>query len=118
MGTIHIHTIRVYAYHGCLPEERRVGSDYTVDLSVNADLDAASVSDRLEDTIDYVALHNIVREEMAIPADLMEHVCKRIIDRVLKEMPAVQEAEVIVAKCNPPIMGDVQSVSVRLNTKR
>ena len=118
MGTIHIHTIRLYAYHGCLPEERKIGSDYTVDLKVLADLTTAAESDRLQDTVDYVEMHRIVREEMAIPADLLEHVSQRIINRVLEEIPAVDEVEVTVAKCNPPIMGDVKSVSVTLIAKR
>ena len=118
MGTIHIHTIRLYAYHGCLPEERKIGSDYAVDLKVGADLDLASKSDQLEDTVDYVEMHRIVREEMAIPSNLLEHVGKRIIDRVLDEMHAVSEVEVKVSKCNPPIIGDVKSVSVSLSGKR
>lgn len=118
MGTIQIHTIRLYAYHGCLPEERKIGSDYTVDLSVDADLEKAAGSDRLADTVDYVALHRIVAEEMAIPSDLLEHVCKRIIDRILEEFPALIGVKTTVAKCNPPIMGDVKSVSVTLRAKR
>lgn len=118
MGTIQIHTIRLYAYHGCLPEERRIGSDYTVDLNVKADLDRAAESDQLVHTVDYVALHRIVREEMSIPSDLLEHVCKRILDRALKEFPSLSEVSVTVAKCNPPIMGDVKSVSVTLSAKR
>lgn len=118
MGTIQIHTIRLYAYHGCLPEERKTGSDYTVDVRVEADLRNAAKSDRLIDTVDYVEIHRIVREEMALPSDLLEHVCQRIIDRLLREIPTLKMVEVAVAKCNPPIMGDVKSVSVTLSAKR
>jgi len=118
LGTIQIHTIRLYAYHGCLPEERTIGSDYTVDLKVEADLGKAARSDRLEDTVDYVQMHKIVQEEMAIPSDLLEHVCRRIMDRTLEQLQAVTSVEVTIAKCNPPIIGDVKSVSVTLNTKR
>lgn len=118
MGHIHLDTIRLYAFHGCLPEERKIGSDYVVDLYVAADLERASTTDRLEDTVDYVELHKIVSEEMAIPSDLLEHVCKRILNRVMDEMPSVNEVEICVAKGNPPIMGDVKSVSVTLKAKR
>ena len=118
LGTIQIHTIRLYAYHGCLPEERKIGSDYTVDLKVKADLQKAAKSDRLEDTVDYVEMHRIVHEEMGSPSDLLEHVSKRIIDRILGEMPSIKKVEITVAKCNPPIMGDVKSVSVTLSAKR
>ncbi|MHB1147537.1 MAG: dihydroneopterin aldolase, partial [Lutibacter sp.] len=36
MGIIKLKNIRVYAYHGCLLEEGKIGSDYRVDVSVNA----------------------------------------------------------------------------------
>ena len=118
MGTIRLHTIRLYAYHGCLPEERLIGSDYIVDLEVTGDLEKAAVSDELEDTIDYVKLHQIVRDEMGIPSKLLEHVAGRIVDQILEEFPEIHSVGVKVAKCNPPIMGDVKSVSVALEVKR
>ena len=48
----------------------------------------------------------------------MEHVAKRIIDRIFKEIKEVTEVEVEVAKINPPIGGDVESVSVKLKYTR
>ncbi len=55
---------REYAYHGCMEEERIIGSEYRIDLSVWADLSASALSDELADTVDYVALRIIVSEEM------------------------------------------------------
>ena len=85
MGRIDLKNIRVYAYHGCLKEETAIGSDYLVQLSVEADLSKASISDDLTDTVDYVDLNAIVKQEMAIPAKLLEFVAKRIVDRVFNE---------------------------------
>ena len=34
MGKVYVENIRVYAYHGCLPEETLIGSDYRVDVKV------------------------------------------------------------------------------------
>ncbi len=95
-----------------------IGSDYRVDLEVFANLAEASQSDRLSDTVDYVHLNNIVKEEMAIRSNLLEHVAKRILDRVFLELPSVENAEIEVAKINPPIGGDVQSVTVILKAER
>ena len=61
MGVIKVENIRVYAYHGCLSEETVIGSDYRVDVSVEADLEKSSLSDALNDTVDYVTLNAIVR---------------------------------------------------------
>lgn len=118
MGTITIRNIRLYAFHGCLEEESIIGSDYRVDLSVKANLTNAAASDQLADTVDYVHLNTIVKEEMALRAALLEHVAQRIIDRILKEIDAVRSVKVTVAKLNPPIGGDVESVAVTLKEER
>lgn len=75
-------------------------------------------SDNLADTVDYVHLNRIVKEEMAIRAKLLENVAQRIIDRVFKEIPLVTYVKVAVSKCNPPINGDVEKVSIVLKAHR
>jgi dihydroneopterin aldolase len=118
MGIIKVENIRVYAYHGCLDEEAKIGSDYRVDIEVKADLKASSISDKLVDTVDYVHLNLIVKQEMAIRSELLEHVAKRIIDRVLNEIPMVKKVKAAVSKINPPIGGDVEQVTIVLSKKR
>lgn len=118
MGKIRLNNVRLHARHGCLKEESIIGSDYRVDVVLEADTDRASESDRLSETVDYVHVHRIVKEEMNIPSKLLEHVSRRILDRIFAEIPIVDQAEVTVSKINPPIGGDVQSVSVTLERKR
>ena len=62
MGKIKLNNIRVHAQHGCLKEESIIGSDYRVDLEVAADLSKPSQSDQLKETVDYVHLNNIVKD--------------------------------------------------------
>lgn len=118
MGLVKVENIRVFAYHGCLPEETNIGSDYRVDLTVRADLKKASLSDCLEDTVDYVALNAVVIEEMKNPCKLLETVATRIIDAIFETCPLVQWSSVSVAKINPPLGGDVESVAVVLEKDR
>lgn len=115
MGKIKLNNIRVHAQHGCLKEESIIGSDYRVDLEVAADLSKPSQSDQLKETVDYVHLNNIVKEEMRVKSKLLEHVAKRILDRIFLEIPLVENAEISVSKINPPIGGDVESVAVVLS---
>ena len=115
MGKIRLNNIRVHAQHGCLKEESVIGSDYRVDVEVKSNLDKPAQTDRLQDTVDYVHLNKIVKEEMAIKSKLLEHVAKRILDRILSEIPIVENAQVSVSKINPPIGGDVESVAVILD---
>lgn len=117
MGVIKVENIRVNAFHGCLKEETIIGGEYRVDLKVKANLQAASRSDQLGDTVDYVLLNHIVKEEMAIPTKLIETVAKRILDRVFRESDMVLKATVSVSKLNPPIGGDVEAVTVVMSQK-
>lgn len=75
-------------------------------------------TDELADTVDYVHLNKIVTEEMAIRSKLLEHVAKRIVDRVFKEIPMVMNVIVGVSKINPPIGGDVQAVTIEIEESR
>ena len=114
MGKVYVENIRVYAYHGCLPEETRIGSDYRIDVWVSGDLAVSEVSDKLEDTIDYVSICAGVQEEMATPSKLLEHVAKRIINRIFKISAMIDKVNVKVTKINPPIGGHVAAVAVAL----
>lgn len=118
MGTIKLYNIRVFAYHGCLIEESKIGSNYSVNLSVKADLSKSALSDELADTIDYVTLNAIVIEEMAIRAELLETVAQRIINRVFDILKKVSQITVEVSKLNPPIGGDVEAVTIKMRQKR
>jgi len=118
MGIIKLKNIRTYSYHGCLIEEGKIGSDYSVDLEVKTDLKKSAVSDDLKDTVDYVLLNRIVVEEMAIRSHLLENVVQRIITRSLKEIPSVWWINVAVSKLNPPIGGDVEAVTIEMEQSR
>ena len=115
MGTITLKNIRTYSYHGCLIEEGKIGSDYSVDLEIKTDLKKSCLSDDLKDTVDYVVLNKIVVEEMAIRSHLLEHVGQRIITRIFKEIPTITRIILAVSKLNPPIGGDVEAVTITLD---
>lgn len=118
MGIIKVENIRVYAYHGCLSEETKIGSDYRVDLEVEADLQTSAKTDDLMDTVDYVFLNRIIKEEMAKPCKLLETVARRVLDRIFTEDKLVQKATVWVSKINPPIGGDVALVTIVMSDIR
>ncbi|PCH77780.1 MAG: dihydroneopterin aldolase [Flavobacteriaceae bacterium] len=118
MGKITVSNIKVYAYHGCLDEEGKIGSDYRVDVTIKADLRKSALSDDLSDTVDYVHLNKIVKEEMALRSKLLEEVVERILQRIMQEIKLVDKATVAVSKLNPPIGGNVEMVTVERSKKR
>jgi len=118
LGIIRVENIRVFAYHGCLKEESMIGSDYRVDLEVRANLQPSAKSDRLNDTVDYVFLNKVIREEMQKPSHLLETVARRILNRVFIEDKLVKKVTVWISKLNPPIGGDVEMVTIKMTDKR
>jgi dihydroneopterin aldolase len=118
MGIIQVNNIKLYANHGCLEEEAKIGSEYRVDIEIKADLRKSSRTDDLIDTVDYVHLNHIVKEEMAIRSKLLEEVAQRILNRFFKELRTIKRAKVSVAKINPPIGGNVEEVVIILTKKR
>ena len=118
MGIIKVENIRIFANHGCLSEETKIGSDYRVDLEVTANLQPSAKSDLLSETVDYVFLNRIIREEMLKPSHLLETVARRILDRVFNEDKLVKKATVCISKLNPPIGGDVEMVTIKMTDKR
>lgn len=117
MGKIILENIRIYSNHGCLDEEALIGSDYMVDLEIHADLSKSAETDELADTVDYVHLNNIVKEEVSIRSKLLETVTERILQKIENEIPMVSYAKVKLSKMNPPIGGNVEKVSVVMEKK-
>jgi len=99
-------------------EEGKIGSEYRVDLSVKANLKPSSKTDQLSDTVDYVQLNKIVKEEMAVRTKLLETVADLILDRIMLEIPLVNKAKIKVSKLNPPIGGNVEMVSIIMERER
>lgn len=113
MERIEINGLRLFAHHGVLEAERRVGNIFIVDIILRCDLSAAMSSDCVADTVNYAEIVEIVRREMAVPSDLLEHVAKRIRDAVCRRFPSVTGGEIRVAKPAPPIAGiRLESVAV------
>ena len=118
MGIIQVNNIRLFSNHGCLEEEAKIGSEYRVDVEIKANLKKSAQTDELTDTVDYVHLNRIVKEEMAIRSKLLEEVAQRILNRFFKELKMLKKAKVAVAKINPPIGGNVEEVVIILTKKR
>lgn len=110
--TIEVNEIKVYGFHGCLAEEAKIGGNYTVDVCIETDFSNSTKSDDLNDTLDYVTINLIVKEEMAIRSKLIEHVGQRIVERIKSSVHPIFRIQVKVVKICPPINGDVKNVAI------
>lgn len=115
MSRITLENIKIYAYHGVLPEEKLIGTYFLVNAEFHTNLWNAAASDALDDTISYADLNEIIHEEMAIPSKLLEHVAGRIIRKVHAEFPLISFISIKITKTNPPMRGEVEGASVELS---
>ena len=116
---ISVNRIKVYACHGVSPQERTVGADFYVTVSALVDVEASAwQDDQLEGTADYSRFVSIVRREMAVPSNLLEHVASRIASAVLAECPSVSKVSVTIEKENPPLGVLCDGVSVKIEQNR
>ncbi len=118
MGEIKIRELSVYAYHGCFSEERKIGSEYKLDISVKGDFSVAEKTDDLADTVDYVRISDIAKEEMATPSKLIEHVAERILSKIFHQFPKLKTVVVIIKKLNPPMNVYADAVEYKLERTR
>tara|TARA_B110000003_G_scaffold86181_1_gene88248 strand:+ start:1827 stop:2195 length:369 start_codon:yes stop_codon:yes gene_type:complete len=116
--TVKVENLKIYAYHGCMKEEKVIGSDYVVNITAVCFVNKEVFQDVINGTVDYVDLARIAKEEMSIRAKLLEVVVKRIIDRSFKEIMVLNKISVTVSKINPPINADVEAVSVTMAEER
>lgn len=106
MVTIEVNRLRMHAFHGVDTQERVVGNDFEVSLSVCYPQAVEAVeTDNLEATLNYAELIEIVRREMAVSSRLLEHVAGRIEDAVRQRYPGITAGKVRVAKLVPPVAG-------------
>ena len=111
--------MRFYGFHGVNPEERVLGQEYLVDITVEMDLAPAGQSDRLEVTISYAHIYRAVRDVMeGEPRNLLEAAAQSVADRVLADFP-VAAVGVRVKKPHPPIRGSViENATVEIFRRR
>lgn len=112
---IHLKGLKLYAFHGVLPQENRVGAEYTVNLRLKTDFSQAAQTDCLEGTVNYAEVFEAVKQEMQISSQLLEHVAYRIANRLLHDFPAIEEVDVELYKQNPPMGADCEQVGISLS---
>ena len=111
MGLITVEGIRVFAYHGHLPEEAVLGGHFMVNVWIESDTVEVEKTDDLNHTVDYVKIIAIVKEKMAIRSNMIEHSARRIVDAILP-LNKVKKVTVEVEKVLPPIDATFDKISV------
>lgn len=113
MTEIFLEGLEFYARHGVYAEEASLGNRFEVDLHIGFTEQGPSSQDKLQNTLDYVSVYQIVKNEMEIRSRLLEHLADRIGQQLLDEFGEIHFLSVKISKLNPPLSGLCKRVSVQ-----
>jgi dihydroneopterin aldolase len=116
--TIEVTGLSLFTHHGVSDAEREIGQRLVIDLRLEVGECDATVTDLVEDTVDYA----VVCERVALVAQqrsyrTLERLCSAVADRLLGDFEA-DEVWVKATKPEPPIALPVQEVSVEVWRQR
>lgn len=113
-GKVIISRLKVFAYHGCTPEEKEHGQTFFIDIELEGDFSAAIEADDLNRTIDYDRVVSGVHEIAAGERyDLIETLAGKIGAYLMQETTA-SRAVVRVRKPEAPLEFEVKEVAVEM----
>ena len=113
---IQIKGIKGFGYHGVFEAERANGQDFYVDVDLEVDLTRASVSDEVNDTINYSEVTDLVMEEITTnPVALIEKLAGRIAERIKITFTQASLVTVTVHKPQAPVDAEVKDISVTIS---
>ena len=118
MGTIRLHNMTFYGFHGVSAAEQQTGRRFEVDVELYVDLDKAAETDKLSDTISYTEVYNTVQDlVMQIRFALLETIAVRLADQIIEKFKPI-DVTVRVRKKIPPIPGNLDDFEVEVKRKK
>ncbi len=116
MVSIELLNLRMHAFHGIHEGERKTGSEYELNITVNFEEGKIEFND-LSDTIDYAEVFTIVKQYMQIPTTLLENVADSIIRRIKQQYPNTAEVILSIYKLQAPIENFDGKIGVTLHKR-
>ena len=109
---ITLEKIKTYAYHGVYDEERKKGTHFVVDVTIETKNGIEGIKDDLSHTIDYAVVYELILEVMSKPVNLLETLVEDIGRKILESQPVAARVDVKVSKETPLAMEKCARASV------
>ena len=116
--TIELRDVHLFAHHGVMQQEREIGAWFTIDIALEINDSSCAASDRIDGTVSYADVYEILCSEMEQPSSLLENVCSRITKRLYETFAQISAIRITLCKDTPPMGGDRLKAAVTLSSKR
>jgi dihydroneopterin aldolase len=111
MITIQLRQLSFYAYHGVYEEEKTLGNTFFVDVELKY-MPAQTIVEKLDDTINYEKVFDIVDAAMKTPTPLLETLVSLIAMQLQTVFPVIASGNITITKSKPPVNGWNGNVAV------
>ena len=117
MLSIHLHHLRFHAHHGLYKEEKIVGNEFEVEVTVKYYPPEIPVIE-IHQTIDYASIYKLVDERMKQTVDLLETFVSDTALGILHQFKLAEEVYISIKKMHPPLLNFEGNVGVSFEIKR
>lgn len=108
-----------YGYHGTHAEERKLGQRYLVDILLETDKEHDVLIKKLEDTVDYTKVYDLVKQVMETHSyHLMENCANHVLNEIFEIFPEVIYSEISIKKPSVAINGSLDSAEIIMDRER
>ena len=114
MLTIHLHQLHFHAYHGLYELEKSSGNTFEIDVDVMLNVDEKIT--RLNQTLNYATVYDIIKQRMKQPTPLLETVVQELTDLIRNIDDRICSINIRIKKISPPIENFQGIVGVSLKT--
>jgi|SRR6476661_6997524 len=114
--TIELRNIRFFAEHGMYQEEKKVGNEFEVDVSIACKSPGKLITD-ISQTINYVEVYRIMQEVFATRKQLLETCAMEIAEKLKEQFQEIDRLHIQIRKVNPPITNFSGSVGITYSRK-
>lgn len=118
MDQIQIKRLEVFANHGVLEEENKLGQKFLVSVTMGVDVHIPGQSDELADSVNYAQVSEMIcREVQGHTFRLIERLAEHLAECILLGFPLVQSVDLEIEKPWAPVRVPLETVSVTIHRK-
>ena len=115
MSKVALEGMRFYAYHGAHKEERFLGNNFLVSVSLELDFSKIQEDESIKHTVNYADVYEVCKTEMEKPTRLLESLAYRILNKVKDISEKIESTTVTISKEQPPLGGEVKYATVEVS---
>lgn len=111
---VFVDSLRLHGFHGVFKEEEEIGNTFEFNVEAKVDSTASMGSDNVDDTLNYVDLIQLIKEQNSQRSKTLENLGGRIVNQAFQQFKELQYIKLKIDKVDPPISEEIRSVGIEI----